>query len=67
VVVELTEVVAAAVRQRQPELELLVGEQWTPSSRRGGNPELVRGCENGSDGTRTRDLRRDRPVMALPG
>jgi hypothetical protein len=21
----------------------------------------------GSDGTRTRDLRRDRPVMALPG
>jgi hypothetical protein len=27
VVVELTEVVAAAVRQRQPELELLVREQ----------------------------------------
>jgi hypothetical protein len=26
-----------------------------------------RGSKNGSDGTRTGDLRRDRPVMALPG
>ena len=25
------------------------------------------GAESGSDGTRTRDLRRDRPVMVLPG
>jgi hypothetical protein len=24
-------------------------------------------CGNGSDGTRTRDLRRDRPVMVVPG
>jgi hypothetical protein len=29
--------------------------------------EKKRGVKSGSDGTRTRDLRRDRPVMALPG
>ena len=28
---------------------------------------LCRAFRDGSDGTRTRDLRRDRPVMALPG
>jgi hypothetical protein len=27
---------------------------------------ICRDFENGSDGTRTRDLRRDRPVMAVP-
>ena len=30
-------------------------------------PPSRRGVKGGSDGTRTRDLRRDRPVMALPG
>ncbi len=29
--------------------------------------EKKRGVKSGSDGTRTRDLRRDRPVMGLPG
>jgi Phage integrase family len=38
-----------------------------PKSTPKGKVPVTRDSEDGSDGTRTRDLRRDRPVVLLPG
>jgi hypothetical protein len=48
---------------RRPYPEGALGAQWTGAVR----DPASRDFQSGSDGTRTRDLRRDRPVMALPG